>query len=109
MAAMVGHKSEPLYVTLDADGNGSVQFTARKAGILTIVQKVTVEMSVTSSGVVAMYQNGGFLTSMPVGPKMTAVGEQALYCSEYITVSIVGGPINTEVKVTILYTEGSEP
>lgn len=102
---MVGYKTEALYVTLDASGNGSVQFTARKSSIITTIEKVTVEMPVTSSGVAVLAKNGGFLTSMPVAPRMQATGQEALYSSEYLTATIEGGPSNTQVKVTVFYTE----
>lgn len=106
--AMVGQKSEPFYVTLDATGNGSVQFTARKPAIVTQVGKVTVEMGPTSSGVVALSKNGGFLSSMPVAPRMQASGDQPLYCSEYLTVAISNGPADTEVKIVFYFVEVPE-
>lgn len=105
---MVGYKSEPAGITLDASGNGSVQFTARKAGVLTVIRKVTLEMATTSSGIVALAKNGDFLTSMPIGPKMTAVGDQPLYASEYLTVTITGGPVSATVNVLFFYTERNE-
>lgn len=108
MAGMVGQKSEPAYVTLDGSGNGSVQFTARKPSIITVVGKVTVEMGITSSGVVSLFKNGGFLSSMPVAPRMQASGDQPLYASEYLTVAITSGPADTSVKIVFLYTERPE-
>ena len=102
---MVGQKAETFYTTLDGSGNGSVQFTARKSSVLTTVVRVTVQMDVTSSGVVELHRNGGFMTSMPVAPRMQAGGEQPLYCSEYLTVKVVSGPSSTQVKVTFFWVE----
>lgn len=106
---MVGQRSEAFYIDLDGSGDGTVQFTARKAGVITTVTKVTIEMGITSSGTVSLYKNGGFLSSMPVAPRMQASGDQPLYCSEYLTVTIDNGPQNqTGVKITFFWTEASE-
>jgi len=98
-------KSEVLYVTLDSLGAGSVQFTARKARVLLRVTKVTVEMTVTSSGTVILRKVGQFLTSMPVAPWMEAVGNEGLYVSEFLTGTVENGPMNAVTKFTFFYTE----
>lgn len=98
-------KSAPLYVTLDASGNGSVDFRAHKASVAFDVRKVTVEMDTTSSGKAYLYKNGAFLTSMPVAPTMEAYGNERLYVSEYMTGEIQSGPGSTSVKFTFYYDE----
>jgi hypothetical protein len=100
-------KSQPFYVTLDATGNGQVQFTARKAAVKVTVRKVTIEMDPTSSGNANLYKNGGFVTSMPVTSTMEAYGSEVLYTSEYMTGEIVGGPSSTLVKWVFYYDEES--
>jgi hypothetical protein len=98
-------KTAPLYVTLDASGNGSVTFRAHKPLVAFIIGKVTVEMAPTSSGLATLYKNGTFLTSMPVAKLMEAYGPERLYTSEYVTGEIQNGPASTEVKFTFHYDE----
>lgn len=99
-------KTEPLYITTNAAGGGTVQFTARKSGIITNIIKTTLEMTPTSSGMATVYKNGGeFLTSLPIAPQMEARGSVGLYSSEYITFTVVGGPVNSTIKVNVFYEE----
>lgn len=98
-------KAAPLYVTLDASGNGSVTFRAHKPLVRFKVRKVTVEMDTTSSGKANLYHNGAFVTSMPVSSTMEAYGDLGLYTSEYMTGEIVNGPSSTLVKFTFYYDE----
>jgi hypothetical protein len=98
-------KQEPVYVTLDATGNGEVTFRARKPLVKIVVRKVTIEMEPTSSGTATLGKNGSFLTSMPVAPTMEAYGDVNLYTSEYMTGRIQSGPVNTQVKFMFHYDE----
>lgn len=100
-------KVAPLYVTLDASGDGSVTFRAHKPLVAFDVIKVTVEMTATSSGKAFLYKNGGFLTSMPVNNTMEAYGRERLYTSEYMTGEIQNGPASALVKFTFFYEEES--
>jgi len=95
----------PISHTLDSNGNGSIQFIARKASIEVIMHKITVEMDTTSSGRVNLYKNGAFQTSMPVSSKMEAYGPESLHTSEYLTGEIVNGPVNTLVSWNFYYDE----
>lgn len=98
-------KSAPLYVTLDASGNGSVTFRAHKPLTAFVVRKVTVEASTTSAGKVFLYKNGAFLTSMPVATRMEAHGDERLYTSEFMTGQIQNGPRSELIKFTFYYDE----
>lgn len=98
-------RTEPLYVTLDATGNGSVRFIARKAGIVYRVGKVVCEMALATTGTVTLTKNGEFLSDTNVSAKMEARGGQILRTSEYLDAAVVSGPPSQEVKFTFFYDE----
>jgi hypothetical protein len=99
-------KTETIYITTDAAGAGSGQFSARKSGIITDVRKLTIQMAETSSGFVTIQKNGGeFLTSLPVAPRMEAKGTVGLYASEFLTIAVAAGPVSTTVTALVYYEE----
>lgn len=100
-------KAETFYITLDATtGNGSQRFTAWKERVSFSIVRITIRMEETSSGIVELFKNGGYVHSAPIAPKVVAQGFGLdLHQSEYVDVSLTNGPRGERVEIKYEYVE----
>lgn len=96
---------DPRYVTLNANGDGSIEFRGRRPNMLMQVTKVTVETVATGSGTVTIYYRGQLMSSKAVALMMSAVGLLNIAAGDGMEVRITGGVQGATVKITAHYVE----
>lgn len=96
---------DPRYVTLDANGDGSIEFRGKRPNMLMQVTKVTVETAATGSGTVTIYYRGQLMSSKAVALMMSAVGLLNVAAGDSVEVRVTGGVQAAEVKITAHYAE----
>lgn len=101
----MGTVPDPRYVTLSSSGAGSITFRGQKPGLTKRIHKITVEPAATGSGICSIYAHEQLVTSKALALLMAAEGVIDLECGQEARVTIVGGPINTQVKITAHYEE----
>lgn len=96
---------DPRYVTLNAAGAGSETFRTTRVGRMVVIERISIESPVTSSGTVSIFYRGELATSRSLALAMSAEGELPLRPGEAVEVRFASGPPSTQLKVTFHYRE----